>query len=82
MFVIKIKNKKLFYNNRNDYGFHENINKADVYNSRKGASIALGSLRNWYNLGAKDASWRRDFHDHIKNFDVDVEIREVEIKLK
>lgn len=81
MYIIKIKNKDLFYNNRNDYGFHDNINKADIYNSRKGAIIALNSLKRWWKLGIKNIDYIRDYHSYIKNFEKDVEIREVVITL-
>ena len=81
MYVIKVKGKNLFYNRRNDYGFHDNINKADVYNSKKGASNALSGLKYWWTLGEKDKDWKRDYHAYIKDFQKDLEIREVKIEL-
>lgn len=79
MYIIKIKNKNLFYNNRNDYGFHDNINKADIYNSKKGAIIALNSLKRWWKLGIEDSFYINDYHSYIKDFEKDVEIRKVVI---
>lgn len=84
MFVIKIKDRDLFYNNRNKYGFrfHSDIEKADVYNTHNGAMKAKQTLQYWWNLGVKDINWERDYHKYIKDFDQDVEIREVTITLK
>jgi hypothetical protein len=82
MFVIKIKEKDLFYNNRNKHGFHSDIQKADVYNTYNGAMKAKQTLQYWWNLGVKDSNWERDYHKYIKDFDQDVEIREVTITLK
>jgi hypothetical protein len=81
MFVIKIKDKDLFYNNRNSHGFHDDINMADVFNSKKGASNSLNNLKRWYNVGLRVYWRRKEYHDFINDFDNDVEIREVKIVL-
>ncbi len=81
MYVIKIKDKDLFYNNRNNYGFHNDINKADVYNSEKGAKNALNTLKYWWEIGIKESTWKKEYHNYIKDFKNDVEIREVKIEL-
>jgi hypothetical protein len=85
MFVIKVKGKELYYNNRNSYGLHKDINQADVYNSEKGASIALRTFKKWWEWNKE---LNRDIHkwmNEVKDFDNDMEIREireVEVKLK
>ena len=81
MYVIKVKDKDLFYNNRNHHGFHDSIEKADIYNTRKGASIALNTLSYWWNEGLKHKMFRKEYHNYIIDFSVDVEIREVKITL-
>lgn len=81
MYVIKIKNRDLFYNNRNSHGFHDSLDKADCYNTEKGAKNALNTLKYWWEQGCENSSFRREYHSYIKNFKEDVEIRKVKITL-
>jgi hypothetical protein len=55
---------------------------SEVFNTKKGASNSLNTLKRWYNAGLEHDYLRRDYHNFINDFDNDIEIREVKITLK
>jgi hypothetical protein len=78
MFVIKIKDKDLFYDNTY-FMFCKKINKAKIYSTKSGVDKAYIRFKHHYEVCLIDnMPWTKE----INNFDQDVEIREVIVKLK
>ena len=84
MYVIKVKGKDLYYSNSGKkFGFYQ-LKDADVYNTERGAKIAITTLKYWYNV--KDSFDKSGyFHPNLRkqlgSLD-NIEIKPLKIALK